>query len=163
MPRSGTNGTARMVTLFMRMFRDGYDSQTDISLQLRIILRAMAMLKPGGRLVYSTCSFNPVENEAVVAAALNANPGQYTLVDQSSALPNLKRRPGISTWKIATQSAREEDGTRPIVWHDSYEAYTAQQSEEEKRDKGKSLPETAWAPANAADLGLEKWWVSDAP
>jgi multisite-specific tRNA:(cytosine-C5)-methyltransferase len=46
------------------------------SLQLRILDRAMRMLKPGGRLVYSTCSFNPLENEAVVAAALNAYPGQ---------------------------------------------------------------------------------------
>lgn len=41
------------------------------SLQLRILSRAIQMLKPGGRLCYSTCSYNPIENEAVVSAALN--------------------------------------------------------------------------------------------
>lgn len=44
------------------------------SLQLRILLRAMNMLRPGGKIVYSTCSMNPLENEAVLAAALNVNP-----------------------------------------------------------------------------------------
>ena len=35
---------------------------------------AVALLRPGGRLVYSTCTFAPEENEAVVAWALAAHP-----------------------------------------------------------------------------------------
>jgi multisite-specific tRNA:(cytosine-C5)-methyltransferase len=40
-------------------------------LQLDILEKAFFFLKKGGRLVYSTCSFNPIEDEAVVAAALS--------------------------------------------------------------------------------------------
>jgi 16S rRNA C967 or C1407 C5-methylase (RsmB/RsmF family) len=42
-------------------------------IQLAILQRAIELLRPGGRIVYSTCSLNPIEDEAVVRAALLAD------------------------------------------------------------------------------------------
>mmetsp|Transcript_46111 Transcript_46111/g.116098 ORF Transcript_46111/g.116098 Transcript_46111/m.116098 type:complete len:773 (-) Transcript_46111:48-2366(-) len=72
--------------------------------QLQITLRAVELLKPGGRLVYSTCSLNPVEDEAVVAEVLRRFPGVMELVDVSSEIPLLKRSPGINTWPVYNDS-----------------------------------------------------------
>ncbi|CUM64129.1 uncharacterized protein PRCAT00001720001 [Priceomyces carsonii] len=70
------------------------------SLQLNILNRGLQLLKKGGRLVYSTCSLSPVENEAVVASALRKWGKQIKLVDCSNDLPGLVRRNGISYWKV---------------------------------------------------------------
>ena len=43
-------------------------------LQARILAAGAAALKPGGTLVYSTCTISPAENERVVAAFLAAHP-----------------------------------------------------------------------------------------
>ncbi|KAF1808681.1 NOL1/NOP2/sun family protein [Eremomyces bilateralis CBS 781.70] len=72
------------------------------TMQARILVRALQMLKVGGRVVYSTCSMNPVENEAVVAHAIERCGGlqKVELVDCSDQLPELKRRPGLTDWKV---------------------------------------------------------------
>jgi 16S rRNA C967 or C1407 C5-methylase (RsmB/RsmF family) len=50
--------------------------------------------------VYSTCSLNPIEDEAVVAEVLRRCGGALELVDVSDILPALKRVPGLTTWKV---------------------------------------------------------------
>ena len=44
-----------------------------VAMQTEILRYAAAMLKPGGRLVYSTCTFNTMENEGVITDFLKAN------------------------------------------------------------------------------------------
>lgn len=78
------------------------------SIQFRILVRALQMLKVGGRVVYSTCSMNPVENEAVVAAAIDRCGGisKVDVINCSSALPQLKRRQGLTSWKVMDKQGR---------------------------------------------------------
>ena len=45
------------------------------ALQSRLLDRAAALVKPGGALVYCTCSLEPEEGERAVAALLERNPG----------------------------------------------------------------------------------------
>jgi multisite-specific tRNA:(cytosine-C5)-methyltransferase len=81
------------------------------NLQLRILARGLQMLKKGGRLVYSTCSMNPTENEAVIASAIEACGGvsKVQLVDCSHLLPNLKRKPGLNHWKVMDVTTLPDD------------------------------------------------------
>jgi 16S rRNA (cytosine967-C5)-methyltransferase len=44
-------------------------------LQSRLLQKAVALLKPGGTLVYCTCSLEPEEGERVVAALLASEAG----------------------------------------------------------------------------------------
>ncbi|XP_076810972.1 RNA cytosine C(5)-methyltransferase NSUN2-like [Clavelina lepadiformis] len=67
-------------------------------IQLRILIRGLELLATGGQLVYSTCSLNPIEDEAVVAAALSKCSGAVELCHVQ--LPDLKWSPGVSKWKV---------------------------------------------------------------
>ena len=70
------------------------------NVQELILNRGLQLLKKGGRLVYSTCSLSPIENEAIVASALRKWGDQIRLVNVDNELPGLKRRAGVSDWKV---------------------------------------------------------------
>ncbi|KAJ3333179.1 tRNA (cytosine(34)-C(5))-methyltransferase [Blyttiomyces sp. JEL0837] len=108
-------------------------------LQIAILLRACSLAKVGGRIVYSTCTFNPVENEAVIAEVLNSTKGAIKLLDVSTELPNLKRAPGVSSWKVMSN-----DG-------DIYSTY-----DEIPEVKRKKLSPSMFPPENIKDIGIEK-------
>ncbi|KAI5868574.1 S-adenosyl-L-methionine-dependent methyltransferase [Durotheca rogersii] len=76
--------------------------------QVRILVRALQMLKVGGKVVYSTCSMNPVENEAVIVSAIErcGGPDKIGIIDCQDRLPLLKRTPGMLQWQIMDKSGR---------------------------------------------------------
>lgn len=97
-PCSG-DGTLRKAPDIWRKWNVGMGNGLHC-LQLKIAMRGISLLKVGGRMVYSTCSMNPVENEAVVAEILRRCGDSVELLDVSNELPQLARRPGLKKWKI---------------------------------------------------------------
>ena len=57
--------------------------------QTAILQSAARLLKPGGRLVYATCSVLPQENEAIAQAFSEANP-EFAPLDAGEVLSGLK-------------------------------------------------------------------------
>ena len=57
-------------------------------IQQDILRSYSAMLKPGGIMVYSTCSILPSENEKQVAAFLESNPGKFERLEERTLHPS---------------------------------------------------------------------------
>ena len=71
-PCSGTGVIRRHPDI--KLLRRAGDVNAFAQTQLEILRSAFAMLAPGGRLVYATCSILPAENEGVVARFLQEEP-----------------------------------------------------------------------------------------
>ena len=73
-------------------------------IQTLILERSVQLTKIGGLILYSTCSLNPIENEAVVAeviAKANAEvPGSLELVDIHNRFPGLIAHRGQDKWSV---------------------------------------------------------------
>lgn len=80
--------------------------------QAGLILAAWQALRPGGRLLYCTCSFAPEENESVVATLLQQAPAAATVVPID--LPIEHWQSGLTQWQGETFPA-ELTGCRRIL------------------------------------------------
>jgi 16S rRNA (cytosine967-C5)-methyltransferase len=85
-PCSGTGTWRRNPDARWRAQGSGLDNL--LPLQASILASAARLVKPGGRLVYATCSMLPEENEEQVATFLAANPTFHT-VKLRDAAPQL--------------------------------------------------------------------------
>lgn len=71
--------------------------------QYRIAKRGAELLEIGGRMVYSTCSLNSVENEAVLHRLIKESEGALEIVDSTALVPGLKYLPGLTKWDLASK------------------------------------------------------------
>ncbi|TPP51745.1 NOL1/NOP2/sun family protein [Leishmania donovani] len=85
-------------------------------LQCALLQRAVRLCKTGGRIVYATCTLNPLENEAVVSAVLRACGGAVELIppprplprrtelqteeDVGGSVPPLRLTAGLRSWDV---------------------------------------------------------------
>ena len=106
-------------------------------LQINLLRKAVSLVRPGGVIVYSTCSLDPIENEAVVAEIIRTEEN-LELLPVSEIIPNLPGRDGFSSWPDIDDDAMpssildlEKSMTSPVedeiseslkkcmrIWHD---------------------------------------------
>jgi len=85
-PCSNTGVMQKRPEVRWRIQRNDLKELATIGKQL--LMQAIEKLKPGGKLVYSTCSIEPIENEKVVQQALQA-------CDALSLIQERKHQPGL--------------------------------------------------------------------
>ncbi len=79
--------------------------------QLAILRKALAKCRVGGRVVYSTCTYAPEENEVVVDRILReAEPGTVRMLP--ARLPGLRVEPGLDAWEGETFSPELRQAAR---------------------------------------------------
>lgn len=94
-PCSGTGTLARNPEIKWRLKPE--DLLRLQTYQIEILQSALRQTAPGGRLVYSTCSLEPEENEQVIEKALSGS-SEYCVLEIRERLEEL-RRSGELSWK----------------------------------------------------------------
>ncbi len=132
------------------------------STQLAILKRSVELVQVGGVVCYSTCSLNPVEDEAVVAAALTTFGESVELIEVSSGFDGWIHRPGVSTWKVAQfqddgdcrkdnhtleQEEKDDEDVPTLTWYETYE---------EAKDEMMEAVPTMWPCKQIQHLSLER-------
>ena len=76
----GGNGTIRKDKHILTMWSLNISSAIH-GLYLKILLRALELVKVGDVVCYSICSLNPIQDESVVSAALGRKSDKFELLD----------------------------------------------------------------------------------
>ncbi|KAK2197066.1 bifunctional SAM-dependent methyltransferase RsmB-NOP2-type/RNA (C5-cytosine) methyltransferase/S-adenosyl-L-methionine-dependent methyltransferase superfamily [Babesia duncani] len=106
-------------------------------LQLSILKRCLELLKPGGLLIYSTCSLNPLENEAIANYIVSQGQTENIFLEQLPKLEGIRMRPGLTTWRVPNPDGGFID------------TFTQEQS---SRLVPTMFPTETWTPAEAAKV-----------
>jgi hypothetical protein len=87
--------------------------------QKALLMSGIKALKPGGTLVYSTCTLSPEENEEVIYQALQQMPVELVKIE----LPELTTRPGLTAFRSKQYSRELENCVRIYPFENQTEGF----------------------------------------
>ena len=92
--------------------------RTMFQLQIDIAKRGAQLLRPGGTMVYSTCSIDPVENEAVIAELIRKCPWMEVIDIDESKVESLAWHQGLTTWSPLDEQGVVPDDPQSVPFFD---------------------------------------------
>ena len=115
-PCSG-DGTLRKNKGLRKRWKPNYGFRDHV-LQLKILENAIRITKIDGYIVYSTCSLNPIENEAVICNILEKFKDKVELVEiKDKIILNLKFSEGLIKWRVCEEW--DKNGNK-LEWVNEY-------------------------------------------
>ena len=116
--------------------------------QVAILRKAVRLCRPGGRIVYATCTYAPEENEAVVNTVLQtAEEGSLRLLPARAA--GFVSSPGLTSWQGKTYHPDLELCLR--AWPHQNDTGGFFVAVLEKTEATEALPPEAWLPPQLDD------------
>ena len=92
--------------------------RTMFQLQVDIASRGAQLLRPGGTMVYSTCSIDPVENEAVIAELVRTCPWMEVVEIDESNVEGLIWHQGLTSWLPLDENGKVPEQPQDVPFFD---------------------------------------------
>ncbi|MBO4351634.1 MAG: RsmB/NOP family class I SAM-dependent RNA methyltransferase, partial [Proteobacteria bacterium] len=118
-PCSGLGHTDTMEENRWR-YETARNPESQYQLQYRILVTGCKLLKPGGRIVYSTCSLNPDEDESVIHELLSRYP--MKLIEMED-IPCVSFRKGITEFDGRTFIPEVTKTRRVTPWENNTQGF----------------------------------------
>ena len=157
-PCSAEGSTRKEPDFFKRLWNLSFIRRAQ-NVQRDLITSGIHCLKPGGVLVYSTCTMTPEENEEVLEHALKAFSGKIEV--ERIELPGLRTYPGVRSFEGKTYSQEVEKIARIWPFLNDSEAFVVFKIRKLEETyplavrRGKIPPEERF-PGKLVDKGLRK-------
>jgi len=115
-PCSG-DGTLRKNKMVRKKWKIEFGLENHF-IQTQILDNAINQCKNDGFIIYSTCSINPIENEAVVCNILEKYKDKIELINCSKKLRDMKIkfREGLIKWKVCVDFDKDKN----YIWKEKY-------------------------------------------
>ena len=116
-PCSG-DGTMRKNKGLRKRWKIEYGLE-DHFIQTKILEQGIKICKKGGKIVYSTCAINPLENEAVICHVLEKFKDEIEIVNCAKKLNEMgiKFKEGLVKWKVCIGVDKEKN---EILWAEKF-------------------------------------------